>query len=89
MTDDVQGEIKFDWRSFTPDDSPKTPVDLRRDPTMRDLSTADLGVGDMAHDFKLQVFDFASGTERATGDTFHLFEVARDRPVALIFGSYT
>jgi len=89
MTDDAQGEVKFDWRSFTPDDSPKTPVDLRRDPNMRDLSTPNLGVGDLADDFKLPVLDFASGTERATGETFHLLDVARDCPVALIFGSYT
>ncbi len=89
MTDDAQGEVKFDWRSFTPDDSPKTPVDLRRDPNIRDLSTPNLGVGDPAYDFKLPVFDFTSGIQRATAETFHLFEVARDRPVALIFGSYT
>lgn len=79
----------FDWRAFTPDDSPKTLPDVMNDPVHRDLSTAKLVVGDPAADFALPVADFADGVERRTGATFHLRERAENRPVALIFGSYT
>jgi hypothetical protein len=81
--------MNFDWKSITTEDSPKTPVDLASDPEMRDLSTANVSVGDLAFDFDLPVYDFSDGTERLTGETFHLSEVARERPVALVFGSYT
>jgi hypothetical protein len=79
----------FDWKEFTPEDSPKNPMDLAADPVWRDLSTAKLVAGDPAHDFELPIFDFGEGTERLTGETFHLAKVASKRPVALIFGSYT
>ena len=80
---------KLDWRAFTPEDSPKTPMDVMADPLHRDLATAKLEPGDPAHDFALPVYDFSDGTERATGETFRLAEAAAERPVALIFGSYT
>lgn len=79
----------FDWRCITAEDSPMTPADMIADPRHRDLATAELSVGDPAFDFELPVFDFSEGTERATGETFHLRAVARERPVALVFGSYT
>jgi hypothetical protein len=55
----------------------------------QDLSTAKLAEGDRAHDFELPLCDFSDGVERATGQTFHLQKAAANRPVALIFGSYT
>lgn len=77
------------WRAFTPDDSPKTPMDVMADPVHQDLSTPKVAVGDEAPDFDLDVFDFSDGTEVATGERFHLQSVAANQPVALIFGSYT
>jgi len=79
----------IDWREFTPDDSPKTPMDVMGDPQLRDLATATLSVGDLAHDFALPVYDFSDGTEQRTGEVFRLADAATHRPVALIFGSYT
>jgi hypothetical protein len=79
----------FDWRAVTPQDSAKTPMDVFGDPKFQRLANADLGAGDPAFDFSLPIYDFSSGIERATGETFHLAEVAKEKPVALIFGSYT
>ena len=77
------------WRAFTPEDSPKTPMDVINDPVHRDLATAKLVVGDAAYDFERPLCDFSEGVERATEKSFHLAAVAEKRPVALIFGSYT
>ncbi len=79
----------FDWRAFTPEDSPKTPMDVMADPHHVDLATPKLAEGDPAYDFESAVYDFSAGTERNTGRTFRLLEAAREKPVALIFGSYT
>jgi hypothetical protein len=79
----------FDWRTVTPEDSPKTPMDVMADPTHTRLATAELVAGDLAYDFTSPVYDFSDGTEKSTGTTFNLAEVAREKPVALIFGSYT
>ena len=79
----------LDWKAFTPDDSPMTPVDVFADPTHQDLAQAKLAEGDSAFDFELPVFDFSDGTRRETGRVLHLQETASERPVALIFGSYT
>jgi hypothetical protein len=79
----------FDWRAFTPEDSPKTPLDVMADPRHRDLATAKLSAGDRAFDFERPLFDFSSGVRKETGRSFHLLEAAARRPVALIFGSYT
>ncbi len=79
----------IDWRAFTPDDSPKTPADVFADPVARDLATAKLGPGHPAFDFDLPVHDFSDGTRVETGRRFRLSEVAAERPVALVFGSYT
>ncbi len=89
MATEPEPQIKFDWRSITPDDSPKTPMDTMNDPAMRDLATPKLSVGDPAFNIELPAYDFSHGSERRTGETFHLSVIARDRPVALIFGSYT
>ena len=79
----------FDWKALTPDDSPKGLPDVMADPLHQDLSTAKLDQGDLAHDFELPLCDFSDGTERETGRTFHLRKAAAEKPVALIFGSYT
>ena len=80
---------EFDWRSVTPEDSPKTPMDIRADPTWKKLTTADLQAGDDAYDFSSPIYDFSDGTEKVTGEHFNLTEASREKPVALIFGSYT
>jgi hypothetical protein len=79
----------IDWRAFTPDDSPMTPVDVMADPVHKDLATAEVAVGEPAFDFELPVYDFSDGMERATGASLRLSDAAGERPVALIFGSYT
>ena len=89
MATERKPEMKFDWKSITPEDSPKTPADLANDPEMRELSTPNLAEGGVAFDFDLAIYDFSDGDERLTGETFRLSKVADDRPVALIFGSYT
>ena len=79
----------LDWKAFTPDDSPKTPMDVWADPKLTALSDPDLTTGDVAFDFELPVFDYSDGVEKATDKTFHLASEAKKRPVALVFGSYT
>lgn len=89
MATEPEPRMKFDWRSMTPEDSPKTPIDTMKDPELRDLATPKLSVGDPAFDIELPAYDFSDGSERLTDETFHLSAIARDQPVALIFGSYT
>lgn len=79
----------FDWKAFTPEDSPKTPMDLFADPKHQDLASAKLNQGDPAFGFALPVYDFSSGQKVETGQSFDLLSRAREKPVALIFGSYT
>jgi len=79
----------FDWKAFTPDDSPKTPMQVLADPHHQTLATADLTVGDQAYGFTSALLDFSDGSERVTNEQFELLGAARDKPVALIFGSYT
>ena len=79
----------LDWRAFTPDDSPLTPMDVMADPRHQALSTPTIAAGDPAFGFKLPLYDFSSGVESSTGVEFDLLDAARDKPVALIFGSYT
>jgi hypothetical protein len=79
----------FDWRAFTPDDSPKTPMDVMADPHHQALATASVIQGGPAHDFSSPIYDFSEGRKIDTGATFNLLEAAREKPVALIFGSYT
>lgn len=79
----------FDWQSITPEDSPMTPMDLMADPRLQELATSSLSRGEPAYDFKSKIYDYSDGTERDTGQLFHLAHVAKEKPVALIFGSYT
>lgn len=91
MGDDPTHELPegIDWRQFTPEDSPKTPPDLFTDPDFRDLATADVAPGGPAFDIDLPLQDFRSGSGSETGERFQLLVRAAERPVALIFGSYT
>ncbi len=79
----------FDWRTITPDDSPMGLPDVEASPVYRDLGSAKLEEGDPAFDFDLPLYDFSEGTRVETGRRFRLQSVAANRPVALIFGSYT
>ena len=79
----------FDWRAFTPEDSPKTPMDVLADPQHQALATALVDQGGPAHDFSSPIYDFSNGRQVITGRSFNLLEAAREKPVALIFGSYT
>jgi hypothetical protein len=89
MADDEKSALPagFDWKSITPEDSPKGLPDIVAE--QGHLSQADVAPGEPALDFELPVFDFSDGSERATGERFHLASAAAARPVALIFGSYT
>ena len=89
MADEIKLPDDFDWRAFTPEDSPKTPMDVLSDPAHKALATADLAVGDDAFDFTRSIYDYSDGTEKLTGNDFHLSEAFRQKPVVLIFGSYT
>ena len=82
-------EPGFDWQAFTPADSPKTPMDLRADPMHQALSTAQVSQGGPAHDFSSPIYDFSNGHKVITGHGFNLLAAAKEKPVALIFGSYT
>ena len=79
----------FDWRSFTPEDSPMGLPEMMANPVAQDLSTAKLALGDPAFDFDLPSYDFSDGTRVETRRSFQLQSVAANRPVALVFGSYT
>ncbi len=89
MANEKEPRLDFDWRSITAEDSPQTPMDTMKDPMLRDLATPKLNVGDRAFDIELPAYDFSDGSERLTDEMFHLSAIARDQPVALIFGSYT
>ena len=79
----------FDWRAFTPEDSPKTPMDIMADPEHRRLGNAEVEQGGPAYDFSSEIYDFSEGHKVATGQHFNLLTAAREKPVALVFGSYT
>ena len=79
----------FDWKTITPEDSPRGLPDVMADPVHQRLSTPDVRAGDRAFDFDLPISDFSTGVERSTSERFHLQSAAENRPVALIFGSYT
>ena len=90
MSDEsIQLPDDFDWKAFTPDDSPKTPMDILSDPQHQQLSTPTVTEGGPAYPFSGPLYDFSSGQQVATGKHFDLLEAAREKPVALIFGSYT
>ncbi len=68
-------------RGNAPKDSPLTLQDVVASPEYRNLMTAKVAVGDLAPDFELPRLDGAG--------TVRLGALAAERPVALIFGSYT
>jgi hypothetical protein len=74
---------------FTAADSPMTLEEYMTSAERLALSTPDVEVGQTAPDFALPVYDFSGGNQQSTGRVLRLVEVARDQPVALIFGSYT
>jgi hypothetical protein len=61
--------------------------DVMESPLYLDLWRAELAPGDPAFDFELQVIE--PGKRSPTGETVRLSSFAGDRPVALVFGSYT
>ena len=89
MNDQRQLPENFDWKAFTPDDSPRTPMDVLADPVHQNLATASVQPGAPAFGFRRPLFDFSTGRRVDAGGDFDLLEIAREKPVALIFGSYT
>jgi hypothetical protein len=79
----------FDWRAITPEDSPRTPMDVHADPQHVALATAEVTPGGPAFGFSGPVYDFSDGRKVITGRRFDLLEAVREKPVALVFGSYT
>jgi hypothetical protein len=78
----VAGQIVAQVRGHgTPEDSPLTLQDVMASAEYRDLMTAKVAEGDLAPDFELPSLD---------GDrTMRLADLRAERPVALVFGSYT
>ena len=68
-------------RRLAPKDSPRTLQDVLADPEYRDLVRPKVSEGDIAPDFELPRID-GGGTIRLSG-------LLHERPVALVFGSYT
>ena len=71
----------------TPADSPLTLETAMASPLYRRLMDPDLRLGDPAFPFDLRLLDPA--THRPSGDRVRLADFAGERPVALVFGSYT
>ncbi|MFV2090312.1 MAG: hypothetical protein ACC642_06630 [Pseudomonadales bacterium] len=89
MSEEKKLPPDFDWKAFTPEDSPMTPMDVMADARHQSLATADVSQGGPAFDFSGPIYDFSNGRKVITGKSFDLLEAAREKPVALIFGSYT
>jgi hypothetical protein len=78
----VAGQIVAQIRGEgTPDDSPLTLQDVMASADYRDLMTAKVAEGELAPDFELPSLDGAG--------TVRLADLRAERPVALVFGSYT
>jgi hypothetical protein len=78
----VAGQIVAQMRGDgTPDDSPLTLQDVMASADYRDLMTAKVAEGELAPDFELPTLD--------GGGTVRLADLRAERPVALVFGSYT
>ena len=71
----------------TPEDSPLTLEQVMSSPFYRELMTPSLAPGDDAIDFDLPVLD--AETHAPSGSRVRLSDFAGERPVALVFGSYT
>jgi hypothetical protein len=68
-------------RGMAPKDSPLTVQDVMTREDYRDLMTPKVAEGDLAPDFELPRVD--------SDGTIRLASLLAERPVALIFGSYT
>ena len=68
-------------RGLAPKDSPLNLQDVLASPEYLDLGTPKVSEGDRAPDFELPLLD--------AGGTVSLEGLLRERPVALVFGSYT
>ena len=68
-------------RGLAPKDSPRNLQDVLADPDYRDIARPKVAEGELAPDFELPLID--------AGGTAHLASLLRERPVALVFGSYT
>ena len=78
----VAGQIVAQIRGEgTPEDSPLTLQDVMASADYRDLMTAKVAEGELAPDFELPALD--------GGGTVRLADLRAERPVALVFGSYT
>ena len=71
----------------TPADSPLTLEQAMSSPLYRRLMSPELAPGDPAFPFELPLLD--PETHRPSGERVSLADFAGERPVALIFGSYT
>jgi hypothetical protein len=71
----------------TPADSPLTLETAMASPLYRKLMDPELRPGEPAFGFELPLLD--QETHRPSGDRIRLADFAGERPVALIFGSYT
>jgi hypothetical protein len=71
----------------TPADSPLTLEQAMSTPLYQRLMTPELGPGDPAYQFELPLLD--PETYRPSGELVRLADFAGERPVALVFGSYT
>ena len=80
---------KLSWimGSETPADSPLTLEDVMSLPAYRRLMTPELAPEDPAFPFDLPLLD--SDSHSRSGERVRLADLAGERPVALIFGSYT
>ena len=71
----------------TPADSPLTLEDVMSSPVYGRLMTPDVAPGEPAAPFELPLLD--PETHRPSGTRVRLDDFAGERPVALVFGSYT
>ncbi|HZO98618.1 MAG TPA: hypothetical protein VFB42_14755 [Gaiellaceae bacterium] len=80
----VAGQVLASLRSGRGKAAPGSPLtlqDVTASADYRDLMTAKVAEGDPAPDFELPLAD--------GGGTLRLSELAAERPVALVFGSFT
>ena len=71
----------------TPADSPLRLGDVMSSPFYGNLMSPELAPGDPAFPFELALLD--TETQLPSGEWVRLAEFAGERPVALVFGSYT
>jgi hypothetical protein len=71
----------------TPADSPLTLEQAMSSPLYQRLMTPELAPGATAYQFELPLLD--PETYQPSGERIRLADFAGERPVALIFGSYT